>query len=97
MRVLRIVIFHLGERANVPRLGGLLRARDRRPSQQGADERCDKLTTFHLAISKSSRQRVLWQKTLNSTYDITASWIARQWRTRFGCAVTNCLSGVSMS
>ena len=28
---------------------------------------------------------------------ITASWIARQWRTRFGRDVTNCFNGVSMS
>ena len=28
---------------------------------------------------------------------IAASWIARQWRTRFGRDVTNCFNGVSMS
>ena len=41
----------------------------------------------------------LFRKKFQSIYGgfITASWIARQWRTRFCCDVTNCFNGVSMS
>ena len=57
--------------------------------EQSVDSQGIAVTSGRCGCEGQSRQTVYGS--------ITASWIARQWRTRFGCDVTNCLSGVSMS